>query len=133
MFVAATENETIGAPSPIVEGARTFIISDEIAVVGRRAKLEYLQPKRRYMKHWMAASHFWASCVRSVDLLMTYCSADHAIINCANYQIRSGYCDILSSLQMLARDMATRPALSRAKMARARPIATQTFFTTSHN
>ena len=56
------------------------------------------------MQHWLVASMFWASCVQPVDLMLTYGSEDCLAVNCPNYQVRSGYCDMLSLLQRLAKD-----------------------------
>ena len=104
---------------PVIAGARTFILSDEFVVVGsQRVTLNDLQTPRWYMKHWLVESLFRASCVRPVDLLMTYGGGDYMSINCPNFQIWRGLWGILSSHQLLATDVGNWPTLFRNNLSR---------------
>ena len=77
-----------------------------------------MQTIRRYMQHWLVASMFWASCLQPVDLLLKYASADGEAVNCSNFQIWTGFWDMLSLLQDLARGESVWPTLCANSMNR---------------
>ena len=106
-----TVAETIAVHRPKVEGARTYLLSNEFVVGSQRLSLKALQTLRGYMQHWLAASMFWASCVQPIDFLLTYGSADCVTANCTNFQIWIGYWDMVTLLQSLGRDETARPTL----------------------
>lgn len=96
--------ETISASLPKIEGSRIYILSGEFVVGSQRVYQKASQPLRWYMMRRLAASLFWDSCVQPVDLLMAYGSEECSHINCSNFQIWSGYCDMLSLVKSLAQD-----------------------------
>ena len=61
---------------------------------------------------------FWESCVHPVDLLLNYASEDSAAASCPNFQIWSGYWDMLSLVQHLTRDEVAWPTLFRNSLSR---------------
>ena len=103
-FDLDTVAETIAAPPPKVEGARTYLLRNEFLVGSQHVTLNALQTLRGYMQHWPVASMFWESCVQPADLLLTYGSASCLTVNCANFQIWSGYWGMMSLLQTLSKD-----------------------------
>ena len=80
-------------------------------VGSQHVTLKALQSLRGYMQHWLTSSVFWASCIQPVDLLLNYASGDSVNVSCANFQIWSGYWDMLSLIQLVARDEVAWPTL----------------------
>ena len=118
-FEIDTEAETIAAPLPKVEGARIYILSDEFVVGSRHMSLKAMQTLRGYMQHWLTASMFWASCIQPVDLFLTYGSEDCQTLNCSNYQIWTGFWEMLTLLHALAKDDNVWPSLCKNSLSRA--------------
>ena len=110
-FGIDTVEETIAVPPPKVDGARTYLLSDEFVAGSQHVTLKALQTLRGYMQHWLVSSMFWASFVQLVDLLLTYGSEDCATASCPNLQIWSGYWDMLSLLGNLSQDEVAWPTL----------------------
>ena len=83
-FDVAADAGTIAVPSPKIEGARIFALSEEF-VGSQHISLTELQTLRGYMHRWLLASIFWASCVQPVGLLMAYSSEDGTAIKSPNF------------------------------------------------
>ena len=101
----------IAFPSPKIEGDRIFVLIEEFVVGIQHIALTALQTLRGYMRHWLVASMSWASCVQPVDLLSAFGSEDGTVINFPNFQIRSGFWDMLSLQQPLVAETTVRPTL----------------------
>ena len=99
-----TAEETISVPLPKIEGSWTFAMGVELAVGIQQIALTPLQTLRGYIQRWLVASAFWASCVHPVDLLLSYSSEGGSAVSCPIFQVRSGFWDMISLLQSMARD-----------------------------
>ena len=116
-FDIDTAEETISAPVPKVDGAMTYLLSQEFVVGSQHVTLKALQTLRGYMQHWLVASMFWASCVQPLDLL-TYGSGDCLKVSCSNFQIWCGYWDMLRLRKTLARGEEAWSTLFKNSMTR---------------
>lgn len=103
-FDIGTELGSFSAPLPRIEGARSYIVSDDFAVRIQHLALKATQALRGYMQRWLIASMFWASGVQPVDLLLTYGSEECMAIRFPNIQIWTGYWDVVRLLHTLDRD-----------------------------
>ena len=110
-FDIDTEKSTIAVPPPKVEGARVYSPGGDFAVGSQHVTLIALQTIRGYMQHWLTSLVFRAICIQPVDLLLNYASEDSVNVSCANFQIWSGYWDMLSLIQLVTRGEIARPTL----------------------
>ena len=117
-FEVDTEEMTIAVPSIKIDGAATFVLSEEFESPFRQLRIKALQTLRGLMTHWLNAAIFWRTCVQPVDGLLSFADEKSEFVACPDPELLSAFWSMMTLLKTFAKDTATWHSLFKGKIER---------------